>query len=295
MIPSESLEGVLNHFSARRILSVRINTLQGDQKNILDILKARNILFTVLPWCKDVLILENISQEDLRELDLVQEGKIYQQSLSSLLVSLVLDPQPGERVLDLCAAPGSKTTHIAMLMKNQGEIVAVETIKDRYYRLKSVVALLGATNVHLKLMDGRKYRDGTFDRILVDAPCSSEGRFHTADQKSFGFWSLRKIKEMAHKQKGLLLNASRLLKPGGMLVYSTCTFAPEENEAVVDWFLRKSKAAFEVVPIKFESVATYPAVTVGVKKSFNAQVQHCTRILPTESMDAFFMVKMMKG
>ena len=83
----------------------------------------------------------------------------------------------------------------------------------------------------------------------MDAPCSCEGRFIINEPKSFAYWSVRKIKEMSHKQKGLLLNASRLLRPGGILVYATCTFAPEENEEVVDWFLRKTDGRFELVPI----------------------------------------------
>ena len=104
--------------------------------------------------------------------------------------------------------------------------------------------------------DGRRLRahDGLYDRILVDAPCSCEGRFIINEPKSFAYWSVRKIKEMSHKQKGLLLNASRLLGPGGILVYATCTFAPEENEEVVDWFLRKTDGRFELTPIRIDGV-----------------------------------------
>ena len=115
-------------------------------------------------------------------------------------------------------------------------------------------------------MDGRRFRvkEQLFDRILVDAPCSSEGRFKYDNPKSYAYWNLRKIKEMAHKQKGLLLNASRLLKPGGVLVYSTCTFAQEENEEVVDWFAKKSQSM---------------------------QFQSMQRIYPDGRMEGFFIAK----
>ncbi len=127
---------------------------------------------------------------------------------------MVLDPRPGQRVLDLCAAPGSKTSQIAMHMNNQGLLKANEPVRQRLYRLKSVLQLTGA-KAQISSTDGRRLKEheGLYDRILVDAPCSCEGRFIIDEPKSFAYWSVRKIKEMSHKQKGLLLNASRLLDP----------------------------------------------------------------------------------
>jgi len=143
-------------------------------------------------------------------------GREYIQGLSSQLVSLILDPQPEERILDLCAAPGSKTSHMAALMNNTGEIVAVECVRSRMYKLKSVLTLLGVTNTKCILRDGRLFKsEELFDRILVDAPCSSEGRFCLKDPKTLKYWSLRKIREMRRKQRGLLHQATRLIRPGG--------------------------------------------------------------------------------
>ncbi len=295
IVPSAQLDSVLRSFSSARPISIRVNKLKDDRNQICQTFKERNIEFRLLPWCDDALILENISKEQLWEMDLIKEGKIYQQASSSMLVPVVLNPQPGERVLDLCAAPGSKTSQIAAMMNNEGEIIAVEHIKDRYYRLKSVLSLLGVTNTKLKMMDGRRYKDSElFDRILVDAPCSSEGRFHLADKKSFGFWSLRKIKEMVQKQRGLLLSASRLLKPNGILVYSTCTFAPEENEGVVDWFLRKTKERFTIYPVELNGIETYPAIKQWKGKVYRDVVSSCVRLLPTQIMDGFFIAKLRK-
>jgi 16S rRNA C967 or C1407 C5-methylase (RsmB/RsmF family) len=141
-----------------------------------------------------------------------------------------------------------------------GSIVAIEAVRDRFFKLRAVLALQGAANVRSYCMDGRRFqaRDGLFDKVLVDAPCSAEGRFNRFTPKSFGYWSSRKIKEMAKKQKGLLLNASRCVRSGGILVYATCTFAPEENEAVIDWFLRKSNGSFQLESFDMPGVPRYP-------------------------------------
>ena len=111
------------------------------------------------------------------------------------------------------------------------------------------------------------------------------------EPKSFAYWSVRKIKEMSHKQKGLLLNAGRLLSPGGILVYATCTFAPEENEEVVDWFLRKTDGRFELTPMRIDGVRTYPCLTQWQKRTYDIRIKDAARILPDERMEGFFIAK----
>jgi len=147
-----------------------------------------------------------------------------------------------------------------------------------------------------KLTDARRFSRGVnlFDRILVDAPCSSEGRFKIFEEKTYSYWSPQKIKEMAHKQKELLLSASRLLKPGGLLVYSTCTFAPEENEAMMDWFLQKTNNAFRAIKLENFPILTSRAVEQWNNKIFDRQVSHCLRVLPHETMEGFFIAKLMR-
>ena len=303
IIPAHDWATVQKSFSMPLPITVRINTIKISCAAAAGILKEKNIAFTPIPWCKEALILEGMSSEQIGQEDFIREGYLYRQALSSMIPPLILDPQPNESILDLCAAPGSKTTQIAAQMQNQGNIVAIEAIRPRYYKLKSVVTQMGVTNVSLKLMDARRFRiDQLFDKILLDVPCSTEGRFKTFDPKSFAFWSSRKIKEMARKQKGLLLNAARLLKVGGTLVYSTCTFAPEENEAVIDWLLRKTKKEkevqspwhWELAPVKMDHVKTYPAVLEWAGKTFDPSIRHCVRILPDEMMDAFFAAKLIK-
>ncbi len=220
----------------------RVNTLKASVEDIHRQLRNLGISFEKVDWYPYAFSVPAAQAGAVKESSLVVEGLLYIQGLESMRSVVELDPKPGERILDLCAAPGSKTSQIAMHMNNQGLLVANEPVRSRFFRLKAVLSLTGAV-AKLTMIDGRIYkvRDELFDRVLVDAPCSSEGRFKEDNPKTYAYWSLRKIKEMAHKQKGLLLNASRLIRPGGILVYSTCTFAYEENEEVLEWLARKAE------------------------------------------------------
>lgn len=278
-------------FSPRAWKSFRINTLKTSRQEAWDQLNLMSISFQVLDWYLDAFIVSTDDAKRLLQSSLAEEGKIYAQGLESMLSVWVLDPKPNEKILDLCAAPGSKTSQIAAWMNNEGDITANEPITQRFFRLKSVLELTGS-KAQLKRQDGRYFRSSElYDRVLVDAPCSSEGRFVLDDPKSFAYWSLRKIQEMAHKQKGLLLNAGRLLKPGGVLVYSTCTFAPEENEAVVDWFLRKSQDEFYLEPMELPFVKRYHLTSIWGRKEFDHDLSPCLRIFPNEFMEGFFIAR----
>ena len=296
IIPDKYYTNVIESFSGPKPLSVRINTLKIDKNKALDILKERGVTFKEVSWVGEALILEGIDPVEFGKMDLVSEGAVYRQGLSSMLPVVVLDPTSAERVLDMCAAPGSKVTQIAARMGNKGEITGLEAVRGRYYKLRSVAQLLGATNISFHLMDARRFRrkDQLFDKILVDAPCSSEGRFKSDNPKSFAYWSPRKIKEMKRKQRGLLLAASRLLRPGGILVYSTCTFAPEENEDVVQWLLKKTGGVLHTESIDIPEVATYPVVKEWNKRKFSEQTVNCFRVLPNRDMEGFFIAKMIR-
>ena len=295
IIPPQHISAVVETFGHKKDAVVRLNTLKGERQEWLDFLEKMNIRATSPSWFEQAFLLEGVESTVVSHWELTTQGKIYIQSLSSMLSVVVLDPQPGDVILDLCAAPGSKTTQMAAAMRNTGGIIAVEAIRDRFFRLKSVVHLMDARIVVTKCLDGRRYRsDDLFDRILVDAPCSSEGRFKTFDKKTLGYWSLRKIREMVKKQRGLLLNACRMLKPGGVLVYSTCTFAPEENEGVVSWVLGKLEGELTVELIAIPGVECYPALLEWGKKAFDPQVSRTCRVLPTSTMEGFFMAKIVR-
>lgn len=290
-IPERELE---NLFEQAKPIVFRVNSIKVSMDEIVPNLESQGVLIRKLHW-NDVALIVDVKTAALDPF--IEKGLIYQQNLSSMLVPMVLGPNPGEVVLDLCAAPGSKATQMAAMMENRGDITCVEAVRGRFFKLKNVITLMDAKNIKCRLMDGRRFQSGDklFDKVLVDAPCSSEGRFHKDDPDSMRYWSKRKVKEMEKKQKGLLLNAFRQLKPGGTLVYSTCTFAPEENEGVVDWLLKKKGDEIEIVDIDLpESVKTYPPVLSWGKKVFHQQIQRCVRILPDALMEGFFITKIKK-
>jgi len=296
IIPPECFDSVLKTFSNEEALAVRVNTLKSHKDKVLYFFRQQGLPVEEVRWYHDALVLGDMNKRKLGETSLVKNGFVFMQSLSSMLVPLIVDPKPGEHILDMCAAPGGKATQMAAMMQNQGNILALDSVRDRFFRLKAIVDLLGADIVEPRLMDGRRFSRGVnlFDRILVDAPCSSEGRFKIHVSKTYDYWSFAKIKEMCHKQRELLINASRFLKPGGTLVYSTCTFAPEENEGVIDWLLEKTKNTMRVLQPENYPIATYPALKEWNNKTFHSQVSNCVRVLPTETMEGFFIAKLMK-
>ena len=163
-------------------------------------------------------------------------GQIYSATLSSLLAVQVLNPKPGDTVLDCCGAPGSKTSFLADKMKNQGLLVANEMDGKRLQKLNHNLNRMGILNTLIVQYDGSqidRFIGEKFDKILLDAPCSSEG-FGRKDSSFFEKnWDIAHVYEMAKIQKKLILSAFRMLKPGGTMVYSTCTGAPEENLSLI--------------------------------------------------------------
>lgn len=280
-------------FDCQLPLCVRVNLLKVlNPVDVMGRLLAQGIRSQALSFTDSAFLLENVAKRELSDHPFIQSGELFQQSPSSLLPVLVLAPVSGERILDACAAPGSKTTQMAALMQGEGEIQAVEAVKHRYYKLKSVCSLLGAANVRPRLADVSRLRfppTELYDAVLVDAPCSSEGRFKSFDPDTLAYWSPRKIAQMSYKQKGILLNASRALRSGGRLLYSTCTFSPEENEEVVDWFLTKTQGEFSLVPFSLQGVGRIPVLEGWQKKVYRHDLSFCWRVRPDKIMTGFFM------
>jgi 16S rRNA C967 or C1407 C5-methylase (RsmB/RsmF family) len=219
--------------------------------------------------------------------------------LSSMVPALVLDPQPGEKVLDLAAAPGSKTTQLSCLMNNQGSVTANDENPIRLEKLKANLDRQGALNVELLPPgDGGmvwKNRYESYDRVLLDAPCSAEGRFRSDIHSTYGYWKEDTNRKMAKLQRRLLKSAVLSLKVGGTLVYSTCTFSPEENEGVLQWALETYENALAVEKINIP----LPPFTSGLPGwedlKFDSQVVHSVRILPGPDIEGFFAVRMKKN
>lgn len=291
IFPPSQFVRLMHTFTEKKPTTFRVN-LKGNRQEVIDSLKGNGMRLERVRWYEDAFILRNQGKKELMETPLYQEGKIYIQTLSSMIAPLILKPCAVDLILDLAAAPGSKTTQMASLMQNQGKIMAVEIVKDRFYKLLSNLKEQAVTNTETILGNGEtiwlKFKEH-FDKVLLDVPCSTEGRFDTTNPKTFLFWKEKKIKEMVRKQKRLLYSGINALKVGGRLVYSTCTFAPEENEGVVNWALKKfpEEIFLERIQLNIANVISGRREWRGEK--FLPETKNCLRVLPTQDMEGFFV------
>ncbi|MDO8627922.1 MAG: RsmB/NOP family class I SAM-dependent RNA methyltransferase, partial [Candidatus Diapherotrites archaeon] len=206
--------------------TIRVNTLKNSVPEFLSAFEGKAELEKV-PFCDYAFRVKKGPERLGFTLEHVV-GKFIVQETSSLLPSLALNPGHGETVLDMCAAPGAKTTHLAQLMQNSGTIVALDLNKPRLEGLQFNLERLGVTNACVLFQDALQFRSRKlFDKILLDAPCSSEGEIRK-DWKALSAWSETLIHSKSELQKKLIEKAFSLLRPEGEMVYSTCTLAPEE-------------------------------------------------------------------
>lgn len=218
---------------------------QGLRVNILKIDKHRfesltPFTLTSIPWVEEGFYYLNTERPGQHPYH--DAGLYYIQEPSAMAVGEFVDAKPGERILDLCAAPGGKTTHIAMKMKQSGLLVANEIYPKRAKILSQNIERMGIKNAVVTNERPEKLAkkfSGFFDRILVDAPCSGEGMFRK-DPDAIDEWSPDKVRQCAIRQQHILESAKKMLKVGGTLVYSTCTFSPEENEGTINQFIKKN-------------------------------------------------------
>ena len=209
----------------------RVNTLKADPGKLLAQWREEDVEYDFVrrDWIDENLVFELKSHPPLGRLPSFQQGLFYVQDPSTLLAARELDPQPGENVLDLCAAPGGKLTYLAQLMRNEGRLLAHDTTPERLKLIEQNCARLGVTCVQTLLPSTLNPQPSTlFDRILIDAPCSNTGVMRRRVDLR---WRIRleEIGRLQATQQGLLRQAATLLKPGGTLVYSTCSLEPEEN------------------------------------------------------------------
>lgn len=285
------VDNIFRGIAEKRHTTIRVNTLKYNIQDLMKYFKEINIKFDRVLWYKDALVIKNANEKEIQKLDIYKNGYIYLQSLSSMVPPLVLAPEEGENVLDLTAAPGSKTTQIAALMNGKGYILANELDKLRCERLKYNVSGQGANIV--EVVNGRGERIGNqypekFDKVLLDTPCSGEGRFSMYNVQSYKSWSIKTVNELTKVQKKLFKSAYNALKPNGTLVYSTCTLNKEENEYILDWALNNFD--LKLVPINIEIREGNQAFNEGLDKS----VKNAIRILPSKNMEGFFVSKFIK-
>lgn len=237
-------EGICRINNQPPLMIIRVNNLKTSLPELQNTLTAKVQSAKALSGNLPGLVL--FDHPPISELPGYRDGYFTVQNAASMLMALILDPQPGESILDACAGSGTKTTHIGELMKNQGRITAVDIHKGKLHRLREICQRLGITIVQTYCGDITTFskdhfqKKQGFDRILVDAPCSGLGVLRRHPEAK---WTQQEshIAELHHLQVRLLLHAASLLRPGGILVYSTCTTEPEENEEVIKKFLWNRK------------------------------------------------------
>ena len=271
--------------------SARINTLKIDRDQLLERLAEEGVPFQVFSWYSLGLKLDIESPGKLLENLL---GYIHIQEEVSMVPPLVLDPQPGETVLDLCASPGSKTTQISQMMDNRGLVIANEPSLARVAPLRSNCERLGVLNVAITRYDGRNFPRGPFDRVLVDAPCSSEGR-ERRGPGTLSRCNAKRSQDLHVLQTSLLKNALRLTRPGGVVVYSTCTYAPEENELVVQEALEEADGA-RLEKISIPGLKECPGIVEWNGKRLNEELSQTARYYPhINDTGGFYVAKIVKS
>lgn len=241
--------------NAAPVSGLRVNTLKLSPEQFQSIAPFR--LGEKVPWCPSAFSLSGEQRPGLHPYH--SAGLYYLQDPSAMSPAELLAPQPGERVLDLAAAPGGKTTHLAALMRGQGLLVANEIKNKRVGHLAQNVERWGAGNVVVTNESPERLADhfgAYFDRVLVDAPCSGEGMFRK-DMGAREDWSPEMVAGCAVRQKNILHVAAHLVRPGGYLLYSTCTFAPEEDEGVI------ARLLHDFPDFKVVSLPRFPGFEAG--------------------------------
>jgi len=277
--------------------SVRINQLAPlSAADIVQQMHDANVDLEPIPWRSDAYHLLS-EKTAVSQSPLFQSGLAYLQNASSLIPPCAMDPQPGDAILDVCAAPGGKSSDIASLTGNDCRLWLNDGIAARLEKLREVVAQFFVRPDQITDFPGQyltKHIDTQFDRILLDAQCSGEGMLNLRFPKALRFWSLARIRKFSRLQEKMLTEAFKLLRPGGVLVYSTCTLAPEENEAPIDRLLRIAPAA-SLEPMEFTPTGARPGLTRWQDRKYDRQLEHAMRIAPSTFHEAFFVCKIRKS
>ena len=276
---------IIEGYSVNRKVTLRVNTLKSSNDDIEKELKKCNIKFSKVSWYKDAFIIENASELDIKKLDIYENGKIYLQSLSSMIPAIVLNPTNEENILDMTAAPGGKTTQMAAISNNKALITACEKNKIRAERLKYNIKKQGANRVNVLVEDSRKLNSYfSFDKILLDAPCSGSGTININYENLEKIFTKDLVDRSVKTQKELLQKAVKILKKGSEMVYSTCSILQEENEKVLIELLNKN--IIQIVPIDKKIFEEIPLL----KTSIDGTMCVC----PNELYEGFFVAKIIK-
>ncbi|MDW8041765.1 MAG: RsmB/NOP family class I SAM-dependent RNA methyltransferase [Nitrososphaerota archaeon] len=293
-IPDMEVDAYVEASSRPLPETFRVNTLKMSEERCVELLREMGWRFERLPWARHAYRLTG-GATGLGGTLAHSLGVVYVQGPISMVPVEALDPKPGERVLDVCAAPGSKSTQIAQLMENKGVLVANDASSERIKPLIANLQRWGAYNCVVTMKDGRFFGRRTrnfFDRVLCDVPCSSLGVV-MKDWSSAGTYSHRRSERLARLQLTLLLSSFDASTPGGYTVYSTCTVHPLENEAVVSEFLSQRPEA-EVVEFRLEGLKGRRPLEEWKGEVFDPRVSLCFKCYPQDNGAEGFFVALLR-
>ncbi len=284
-------------FSQKSITTIRLNPLKGDIEKTKRSLMGRGYELEEVNWAPNTYHILNKDKAKVSETYEYEDGKYYIQNLSSILLSLLIDPKEGEKILDIYAAPGDNVTHIASMTNNRAEIVANEFEISRVSSLNNVLNHFGVKNCEVVLNDpndlGTKYPI-SFDKVLLTAPCSKEGDLSFKDMSSLRAWSIQRVKKYSHIQKDLIESAFLTLKHGSFMIYSTYTLETEENEGVITYLLEKyPNARLEEIKVS-KDIEFTKGITKWSGHIYHPSVKKSMRILPSERMKGCYIAKIFK-
>lgn len=259
-------------------VTLRVNTIKSNAEKVKIELEKNNIEYEIVEWNKLAFIIKNVKEDEIRKLEIYNNGEIYLQSLSSMIPAIIIDPKERENILDMTAAPGGKTSQIAAIANNKVFLTACEKNKIRLDRLQYNMQKQGVKNINIMQEDSRKLSNYfSFDKILLDAPCSGSGTENVFNSN----FTEELIKRSCKTQEELLTKALSILKHGGEMVYSTCSILKEENEEILNKVLKKFKA--QIVPIQIpKEIPVLPTSIDGV-----------ATICPTKLYEGFFVAKIL--
>ena len=276
---------IIDGYKTKRATTFRANTLKTNSKIVEKYLNDHIMKYKKVKWSDEAFILIDNNENDVRSLDIYEKGKIYMQSLSSMLPAIILGPKSDENILDMTAAPGGKTTQLVALSDGKACITACEKNKIRMQRMKFNIEKQGATRANIMNEDARKLDDFfSFDKILLDAPCSGSGTLNFNDKDLQTKFTKDLVNRSIKTQKELLQKAVKILKKGGELVYSTCSILKEENEKNLEQLIKNNK--LELIPINKDLFAEIPLLPVTLEGTI------C--VCPNELYEGFFVAKLRK-
>ncbi len=268
---------IIDRYKLKRVVSLRVNTLKSNKEEVMKILNDNGISFKEVNYIPFALIIE-CDESRIRELDIYKEGKVYLQSLSSMMPPLYLDLEEKSSILDMAASPGGKTSEICALMNNNISVTACEVNPIRLDRLKFNLDKLGCKNVATLKVDARNLDQYfSFDNILLDSPCSGAG---TIEESNFSKINEKLVTNITKTQEALLRKALSVLKSGKTMIYSTCSILKCENEKIINKMMKEFD--IEIVPLETE-FETLPSSIDGV-----------LTIIPSEETEGFFIAKIKK-